>query len=796
MKFSVAKTNKEKRTKSEVSAARFIPYRCHWNTDTILTYDEELIRVIKIKGFAFETADDEEIDLKKHARNNLFKGMASGNFSMYFHTIRRNEKAFPDGEMPDLFSYRLNESWSKKHSNDKSFINEHYLTIIRGKETSGIGAIKNFLKKLQYKTDRLAWENDMREAYDELEEMTIRIINGFSSYRAELLGLKETKNGVFSELLEFLGRIVNANFTQQMSIPTMELSHYLPISRMFFGPKSIEINHPNNKKYAGLVSIKEYRPSTNAGMFDSFMQLPFELIITQSFSFTDRMVAISSMQLQQRRLVQSEDVAVSQVAEIDEALDSAMSGEFAFGLHHMSVLCLSNSIKSLENSLSMAIVELSNSGITAVREKMNMEPVFWAQLPGNAKYAVRRATINTLNIASFASFHNYPSGKRKGNHWGDAVTVFNTVSGTPYFFSFHVRDVGHTMVVGPTGSGKTVLLNFLCAQAQKFSPKLFFFDKDRGAEIFVRAIGGHYMTPTKSRVSGFNPFQQLEDNSANRSFLGDFLKVLLSSNGEILNADDIDKIQEAVNGNYKLPQDQRMLRNIAPFMGIGGPGSLAGRLAMWHSNGSHAKLFDNEMGTFDLSSNRVFGIEMGHILQDKYSLSPVLLYLFHLIDLCLDGSPTMIVLDEAWALIDNPVFAPRIKDWLKVLRKKNTFVIFATQSVEDASKSSISDTLVQQTATQIFLPNLKATEVYKSVFMLSDREFSLVKSTDPSTRFFLLKQDNDGVIARIDLSGMDDLISILSARTETVVLLDKAIEEVGENPNDWIDVFLEKLHDK
>ncbi len=193
----------------------------------------------------------------------------------------------------------------------------------------------------------------------------------------------------------------------------------------------------------------------------------------------------------------------------------------------------------------MAVVQLSNSGITGVREKMILEPCFWAQLPANNKYIVRKSTVNTLNIASFASFHNYPSGKKKGNHWGDAVTVFNTVSGTPYFFSFHVRDVGHTMVIGPTGAGKTVLLNFLCAQAQKFFPKLFFFDKDRGAEIFIRALGGSYMTPSAARPSGFNPFQELEQNSANINFLVDLLKVLVCSNDEKLTAEDIDKIRSS-----------------------------------------------------------------------------------------------------------------------------------------------------------------------------------------------------------------------------------------------------------
>jgi type IV secretion system protein VirB4 len=155
----------------------------------------------------------------------------------------------------------------------------------------------------------------------------------------------------------------------------------------------------------------------------------------------------------------------------------------------------------------------------------------------------------------------------------------------------------------------------------------------------------------------------------------------------------------------------------------------------------------------------------------------------------------MIVLDEAWALIDNPIFAPKIKDWLKVLRKLNTFVIFATQSVEDASKSAISDTLIQQTATQIFLPNLKATSEYRTTFMLSEREYTLIKHTDPGSRFFLVKQGNDAVIARIDLRGMEDIISVLSGRVETVRLLDKIRDKVGDNPTDWLPVFYDRAKD-
>jgi len=791
LRLSTVKPSKEKVIKYEVSEAHFIPYKCHWNSNTILTYKEELVRVIKIKGFAFETADDIDIDLKKNARNNLLKGMASGNFSLYFHTLRRKEKGFPDGDMPDLFSQRVNREWAAKHSDDRTFINEHYFTIVRGSDKSGAAVLEHMAKKLQHKADKSSWENYMREAFDELDEMTERILNGFGNYGPELLGLSENENCITSEVLEFLSRLVNCGYSQSISVPLGPLSHHLPISRLYFGNKSIEAHHPTGIKYAGIVSIKEYRPSTHAGVFDGFMQMPFELIISQSFSFINRMIAISSMQLQQRRLVQSEDVAVSQIQEIDSALDSAMSGEFGFGNHHMTILCIEDTPKSLESALSLAVVELSNSGITGVREKLNLEPAYWAQLPSNQEYMARRSTVNTFNISAFASFHNYPSGKRKKNHWGDAVTVLNTVSGTPYFFSFHVRDVGHTMIIGPTGAGKTVLLNFLCAQCQKFKGRLFFFDKDRGAEIFIRAISGRYMTPDAAKTSGFNPFQ-LEDSSESRTFLIEFLKVLVTVGDAPLPAHEVERINEAVNGNYKLPKSQRRLRNIAAFMGLSGPGTLAGRLAMWHSDGSHAKLFDNMEDRLDFSSERSFGIEMAEILKDKSSLGPVLLYLFHRIQTSLDGSPTMIVLDEAWALIGNPIFAPKIKDWLKVLRKLNTFVVFATQSVEDAAKSSISDTLVQQTSTQIFLPNLKATALYREVFMLSEREFSLVKTTDPSSRFFLVKQDNDGVIARIDLGGMDEVIRVLSARIDTVLIMDQAMEEVGENPDDWLPLFFKR----
>jgi len=427
-----------------------------------------------------------------------------------------------------------------------------------------------------------------------------------------------------------------------------------------------------------------------------------------------------------------------------------------------------------------------------VRERVNMEPSYWGQLPGNLSYIIRKSTINTLNLAGFASMHNYPPGRMYGNHWGEYVTVLDTTSGTPFYFNFHVRDVGHSLIIGPTGAGKTVLMNFLCAQAQKFRPRTFFFDKDRGAEIFIRALDGVYTIIDPGENCGFNPLQ-LPDTGENRSFLLDWLKTLVTSHGESLNAEDIKVLTQAIDGNYRLDRRDRKLNNIAPFLGMAVPGSLASRMEMWHGKGSHARIFDNETDSIDLGISRVFGFEMAELLKDPLSLAPVLLYIFHRINISLDGSRTMIVLDEAWALIDNPVFAPKIKDWLKVLRKLNTFVIFATQSVEDATKSQISDTLIQQTATQIFLPNLKATDVYRTAFMLSQREYTLIKTTDPASRYFLIKQGVNAVIAKVNLAGMSNIVNVLSGRAETVVLLDKIIEKHGSDPKKWLPVFYEEV---
>jgi type IV secretion system protein VirB4 len=800
LRFSKTKAKKEHINQKETNSSEYIPYRCHWDSNTLLTKGEELVQVIKLEGFAFETADDEDVDIMKNMRNLLYKNLASGSVSLYFHTLRKKRRLGEEEQAvsidpyikrPNDFVTYLQQEWQKKYSNIDSYVNELYITVVFKEDTQGAAVVNHYRKKLQEKSNPEIWQENLKELVENLYEVTTRIISTFKDYNPSLLGVTRSDEGDYCEILSFLSSIINCGKSHPVLLSGKRVDEQLARNRLFFGSRSMEIRGASGSKFAGIVSIREYGPSTNAGIFDAFLQMPFEFIMTQSFNFTNRQTAISAMQLQQNRMIQAEDKAVSQIHEISEALDMATSGQIGFGQHHLTILCFEDDLKTLENTLSMATVELSNCGIQAVREGINLEPSFWGQLPGNNDFIVRKSTVNTLNLSGFASNHNYPTGKKYGNHWGEYVSLLDTTSGTPYYFNFHVRDIGHTMIIGPTGAGKTVLMNFLCAQAQKFQCRTYFFDKDRGAEIFIRALNGVYTVIDPGQEIRFNPLQ-LPDTGENRGFLLEWLKLLVSVNGETVSSEETKLLQSAIEGNYKLPKHERVLRNIVPFLGIQSPGSLASRIEMWHSKGSYANVFDNVEDSIDLEEARVFGFEMGNLLKDPISLGPVLLYLFHRINSSLDGTPTMIVLDEAWALIDNPIFGPKIKDWLKVLRKLNAFVIFATQSVEDASKSDISDTLIQQTATQIFLPNLKATEVYKTTFMLSEREFTLVKTTDPSTRYFLVKQGTNAVIARVNLAGMDDIINVLSGGSESVGMLYEIFKEYGEHPDDWLPVFYER----
>jgi type IV secretion system protein VirB4 len=755
---------------------------------TIETRDGLLMQVLQMRGLLFETADTEEINYRKRLRDAMLQSIGSSRYAVYHHVVRRRIDVGLSEGHPDPFSRQLDAAWRRRLEGKRLYINELFLTLVRRPLQGRIGRLDRIRERL----GRGSNAPDSGGAYErhQLGQARDALMAALGSYEPRLLGVYETPHGPCSEPLEFLSMLYNGEM-RPVLLPHQDLGDYLPYRRISFGQETVELGPagPTQRSFMGLVSIKDYPGQTVAGMLDELLRLPFELTVSQSFGFVERQAALSTMNLSLRRMRSAEDEAVSLRAELSNAKDEVAAGRAGFGEHHMTIALRADTPAAVAEGVAEVQASLADLGIISVREEIALEPAFWAQFPGNFKYIARRGLISTGNFAGLASGHNFALGRAQGNHWGEAVTLLETTAAGPYYFNFHQGDLGNFTVIGPSGSGKTVVLNFLLAQARKFRPRIIFFDKDRGAELFIRAIGGRYDLLRPGTPSGLNPLQ-LADTPVNRQFLIDWV-ALLAGGADI---DEVARIKDAVDANFQQPEDHRRLRHLAElFRGGHRPtaSDLWSRLRPWWGDGERAWLFDNARDRTDLTAESV-GFDMTQILDDPALRTPAMMYLFHRVEERLDGSAAIIVVDEGWKALDDDVFVRRIKDWEKTIRKRNGIVGFATQSAQDALESRIASAIVEQAATQIFMANPKArAEDYVGGFGLTPHEYELIRTLPDNAHCFLIKHGTDSVVARLNLTGEQDLLTILSGRERTVRLLDEIRAQTGDDPAEWIPRLLE-----
>ena len=764
-----------------------LPYARHIDEATIQTRDGLLIQVIKLDGFPFETVDNEELSYRKQVREALYRGAANSRLAIYHHIVRRRVTPELDAEFDDPFCRELDRSWRAKLAERRLFVNELFLTLVRRPLQGNVGFAERLFRSASKSAGIL--EQEIRQ----LDATRETFLATLAPYGARLLTTYAGEHGLCSEPCAFLASLVNGEI-RPFLVPSNDIGDALADRRLTFGLDAMEFAAGGHSAevFGAAVSIKDYPVSSTPGMLDGVVRLPFEMVLTQSFSFVDRQATLDRMSLALRRLRAADDVAISAREELQAARDAMAAGRAAYGEHHLSILVKADTLEGLNSATAEVQSALSEAGAVAVREDVNLEPAFWAQFPGNFKYIARQALVSAANFSGFAAFHNHPQGASAGNHWGEAVTVLETTAYGPYFFNFHNADLGNFTVIGPSGSGKTVLLTFLAAQASKFRPRTFYFDKDRGAEIFVRAVRGRYDALRPGEPTGLNPLQ-MDDTPANRAFLADWLARILSASGEALDAEDRAIIVDAIDANFSQSPDHRRLRYLRElFVGVRRPsaGDMAARLRAWCDDGEHAWLFDNAEDSLNFDHD-MFGFDMTRILDTPVTRTPAMMYLFHRIEQQLDGSPTIIIVDEGWKALDDDVFVGRVRDWEKTIRKRNGIVGFCTQNASDALESRIGPAIIEQTATQIFFPNSKARRAdYVGGFGLSEHEFDLIRSLPDTSRCFLVKQADHSVVARLDLSGLTGELKVLAGAERSVRRLDSLRAEFGDDPDAWMPAFL------
>ena len=773
----------------EKPAGAHLPYVAQRDDHTIETRDGLLMQCVALRGMLFETADSEELNYRKVLRDAMLQSIGSSRFALYHHIIRRRVDLGLTADFPDSFSQSLDDKWRSRLGERQLFINELYLTLVRRPLPGGLGAADRFRGWLGAADNSKAasFASDVRA----LNAARDALMAALGNYGPRLLSSYESEGTLCSDPIEFLGALFNGELAP-VQLPLEDLGMYIPARRISFGRNAVELaaNGHLPRRFSAIVSVKDYAAQTTPGMFDQLMRLPVEMTISQSFAFVDRQAALGRMNLALRRMRSAEDEAVSLRAELSDAKDQVAAGRAGFGEHHMTIAVHSETLDELDRHVADVTATLSDLGITAVREDIGLEPAFWAQFPANFKYITRRALISTGNFAGLASGHNFATGSPKGNHWGEAVSLLETTAAGPYFFNFHHGDLGNFTVIGPSGSGKTVVLNFLLAQARKYDPRIIFFDKDRGADLFIRAIGGSYDRLHPDVPSGLNPLQ-LEDTPVNRQFLIDWVERLAGG----ASIEETAQIQDAIDANFAQPVPHRRLKHLVElFRGGARPhgSDLWSRLKPWWGDGERAWLFDNSKDATDLEA-RIVGFDMTSILDDPALRTPAMMYLFHRVEERLDGTPAIIVVDEGWKALDDDVFVRRIKDWEKTIRKRNGIVGFATQSARDALDSKIASAIIEQAATQIFMVNPKAShDDYCTGFGLTEHELDLVRTLPDSSHCFLIKHGGESAVVRLDLTGEPDLLTVLSGREKTVRMADELRAKHG-NRSDWLQKLLDQV---
>lgn len=795
-------------TPSETAIGKFVPFSTHVSPSVVKTTGGDYLMTWQLGGLPFVGRDEWEIEHRHATFNRLLQSLRAPDFvnlAFWVHDVRRRRRIGGSGTFDQAFNQALSDDYFQALSSQKIMQNELFMTMIYRPFVSG-------RRLVERSSDVVKLQSEQDQAIAKLQELAGNLEAVLKDYAPYRLGMYEAANGVtFSETLEFFGYLIN-RIDEPVPVLDAPIHAYLPVSRHLFADRSgdfVVATPQGDNRFGAILNIKEYTEATYPGILNALKYLDFEYVLTHSFSPIGRQDALKVLDRTKGMMISSGDKAVSQIIELDHAMDQLASGNFVLGEYHFTMVLYGDGQEQLSQQVATARAELSNAGFVSTKEDLAVAAAFYSQLPANWKHRTRLANVSSLNFLGLSPLHNFASGKKQGNPWGDCVTTLQTSNGQPYFFNFHAthpaeqslgeKAIGNTMVIGKSGTGKTALINFLLSQVQKLRPcpTIFFFDKDRGAEIFVRACGGNYLALENGRPSGFNPFQ-CERTEANAQFLVDLVKTLAGKSSYTSREEE--DIFRAVENMLDTPMRLRSMSNFQKSLPNLGDDGLFARMRKWTAGNALGWVFDNPQDTVDLRNASIIGFDYTDIIDNPDVRAPVIQYLLHRLEALIDGRPLIYVMDEFWKILDG---AGGLKEFAKnkqkTIRKQNGLGVFATQSPEDALASDIAAALIEQTATMILLPNPNASRAdYIDGLKLSEAEYRVVTGLDERSRCFLVKQGHASSVCQLNLRGMDDALAVISASTDNIEILHEVLAEQaqafglpvdGLRPEQWLDAF-------
>ena len=525
--------------RAERSAEPYLPYLGHIRPDVVLLADGSLLAMGALHGLPHELAAEAERNAAARLLNSLWRNIADDTLTIGAHLVRhRRVGDLPPAVFRNAFSAELGQIYRDRVLKGRLYENSWFLSLLKSPRNPAGGSVggrtlTRTIARLQRREVAAA-----PELLAEIEDLWGAVARSLEAYDLRRLGLREAGQApglrrgkaLFSEIGEALRLILTGEF---LPVPLVSgpLGNAIYTDRAIFGRRAYEIRAPGASRFGAIFGFREYPATTWPGMLDVVLSLPCPLVLSQSFSFLARPDAIGKLSLKANQMTAAGDKALSQIEGLVAAQDQLASGEFVMGMHHLSLAVYADSLAELDGRAGTARGELANCGAVVAQETLGMEAAYFAQLPGNRDWRTRPGAISSHNFAHLAGFDAFPRGRKEGR-WGSAMLRLKTTAATFYDYVPHVDDVGMTAIFGRIGSGKTTFLLFLLAMFDQHMAEregaVVFFDKDRGGELLVRAVGGRYLVVRSGEPSGLAPLSGLDDSPASRAFLVKWLKALIA----------------------------------------------------------------------------------------------------------------------------------------------------------------------------------------------------------------------------------------------------------------------------
>ncbi len=721
----------------------YLPWAALIASGIVLNKDGSLLRIAKFRGPDLDSSVPAELAAISQRLSNTFRRLGEG-WTIFVEAQRMAARSYPNSAFQDAASALVDsERRADFEAEGAHFESAYFLSFAWLPPVDTTSASESWLFEGAGTGDRQAWER-----VDTFRDQADRVLNQLEGFMSDCRWLTDT------ETLSFLHSTVSTR-RHQVALPEtpMHLDGLLADEPLTGGLAPML-----GDSHLRLLSITAFPAATVPGILDDLNRLGFPYrwstravlmdkvraqqvlgkIRRQWFAKRKSIAAILKEVMTNEQAVLVDSDASNKAIDADAALQELGADYAGYAWVTASIVVWDENSAVADDRLRLCEKIIQARDFTCIVEKLNAVDAWLATLPGHLYANVRRPPISTLNLAHMMPASAIWAGPARNAHLdGPPLLLAKTEGTTPFRLSLHVGDVGHALVVGPTGAGKSVLLALLALQFRRYpAARIVAFDFGRSLRATCLAMAGdwHDLGDADGGRVRLQPLAGIDDPTE-RSWAADWVAGILTSEGVAVTPPVRDHVWSALNALASAPVDERTLTGLCVMLQ-----SLALKqaLAPYCSGGANGGPLDAETDTIAFADTSVFEIQG---LVGTPAAPAVLSYLFHRIEGQLDGAPTLIIIDEGWLALDNADFAAQLKRWLKTLRKANASVVFATQSLADIGQSAIATALIESCPSRLFLPNANALEpqihgIYRQ-FGLNSRQIQLVARAMPKRDYYL-----------------------------------------------------------